>query len=353
MGMWGGGPFDNDTAADWLDELDDVRASRRGSRVSKALRSVGKRGTLGSDTASEGFAAAALVVLTACPELDPDVERVSIGVDDSTWAAAGAAVQRLRDPRQNELADLWAETGAAEDLDAELARWADRLAGPRPASTPTRASSVRRPSSDQYDREHADDDGEPDLDASSAWLLPLPHRRAMVAMVTVNAPWTYTALFPVRAGTWPPVRPARGSESLSAVSARDVDDPSSWGLPPLESLTSESVVEDLVNPVPFVADLVESQALDASFSIAFAIQDAAARLDALGQAGSKRSRAAAYEAWSELLVAAYEGGASRGDALAALTASPDAGDADRVRLAGLVDAAWVELDSWSVRSTPG
>ncbi|TVZ87406.1 DUF4259 domain-containing protein [Streptomyces sp. BK340] len=62
MGTWDSGPFDNDTAADWRDGLDDASAGERAHMVRDALvRAVDTDGHLEAPAAEEAVAAAALV----------------------------------------------------------------------------------------------------------------------------------------------------------------------------------------------------------------------------------------------------------------------------------------------------
>ncbi|MFC8095227.1 DUF4259 domain-containing protein [Streptomyces sp. NPDC057301] len=62
MGTWGVHPFDNDTAADFANDLDDAAMAERQSLVRRALlRAAGDRDYLEAPEAEEAVAAAALV----------------------------------------------------------------------------------------------------------------------------------------------------------------------------------------------------------------------------------------------------------------------------------------------------
>ncbi|MGW2743308.1 DUF4259 domain-containing protein [Streptomyces sp. NPDC001450] len=62
MGTWDTGPFDNDTAADWCNGLDDAAADERAGLVRDALvRAVDTEDYLEAPEAEEAVAAAALV----------------------------------------------------------------------------------------------------------------------------------------------------------------------------------------------------------------------------------------------------------------------------------------------------
>ncbi|WP_283134316.1 DUF4259 domain-containing protein [Rhizohabitans arisaemae] len=63
MGTWGSGPFDNDTAEDFLDELEEMSPSQRQALVEKLFHSAieGREGSRTSVLPEEVVAAAALV----------------------------------------------------------------------------------------------------------------------------------------------------------------------------------------------------------------------------------------------------------------------------------------------------
>jgi hypothetical protein len=62
MGVWAAGPFDNDIAADWCNDLDDAPRTDRAQRVRAALAAAADEpGFLDGDVAFEAVAAAAVV----------------------------------------------------------------------------------------------------------------------------------------------------------------------------------------------------------------------------------------------------------------------------------------------------
>jgi len=59
--MWDFGPFDNDQAADWCDDLDKTNPSRRAAVIRKTLKRALRHRRVGFDVAQEAIAAAAVV----------------------------------------------------------------------------------------------------------------------------------------------------------------------------------------------------------------------------------------------------------------------------------------------------
>lgn len=58
MGTWGAGPFDNDAAADWLDQLDDSSVLEQ---ITVALAAASPEGPIPADAAAVAVAAAEVV----------------------------------------------------------------------------------------------------------------------------------------------------------------------------------------------------------------------------------------------------------------------------------------------------
>ncbi|WP_337832942.1 DUF4259 domain-containing protein [Pseudonocardia sp. TMWB2A] len=126
MGAWGGGPFDNDDAADWLDELD--QSDDPAATLRAAFTCLPRAGTV---EAPDGYAALAAVVVLASlvggPQLDDDLDITDaqlarIAVDPELIGAARAALRRL-DSEDNELQAVWAATvegGAQRTFLAEM-----------------------------------------------------------------------------------------------------------------------------------------------------------------------------------------------------------------------------------------
>ncbi|KAA2260976.1 DUF4259 domain-containing protein [Solihabitans fulvus] len=62
MGAWGSGPFDNDSAADWSNELDDAEPEQRPTLIHDTLaEAVNEDDDLDIDVACAAIAAAAIV----------------------------------------------------------------------------------------------------------------------------------------------------------------------------------------------------------------------------------------------------------------------------------------------------
>ena len=133
MGAWGVGPFDNDTAADWLAGLDDA-IPNASAFTFRPVVAIEPELYLEEPEASEAIAAAELVAaihghagaaVLARPEL------ILWAEDHADWATpdlvneAIAAVGRVRSA--SELRDLWAETGDFEDWLGVLDNLLDRL----------------------------------------------------------------------------------------------------------------------------------------------------------------------------------------------------------------------------------
>lgn len=115
MGTWDIGPFDNDTAADFANDLDDAAAGEREALIRGVLMcTAGNQDYLEGPDAEEAVAAAALVA-APCPGGEPvsphygpdepvpvlpaDFRRLAVEALDRVLAA------------ESELLELWGETG--------------------------------------------------------------------------------------------------------------------------------------------------------------------------------------------------------------------------------------------------
>ncbi|WP_436777594.1 DUF4259 domain-containing protein [Yinghuangia sp. YIM S09857] len=114
MGTWDIGPFENDTAADFADNLDEAAPDQREGVVRSALvQAVQTQDYLESPEGAEAVAAAALVA-AQCPGGEPI--RTSYGPDepvptfpDDLRSLAVDALDRVV-AENSELAELWDET---------------------------------------------------------------------------------------------------------------------------------------------------------------------------------------------------------------------------------------------------
>lgn len=128
MGTWDAGPFDNDAAADFLDEMDGsppmLAAILR--RCSNALPDA----YLDVDEGQPAIAVCELVALgfgygnlDAAPGKIRAIVR-KLGPDENLRRLALGALPRIRDPKHSEIASLWAHDPA---FDARLADLLERL----------------------------------------------------------------------------------------------------------------------------------------------------------------------------------------------------------------------------------
>jgi len=137
MGAWDVSVFGNDDAADFLFEFDDAHTvSEVAPILQGALDAIlGARGQIDALDGAVGLAAAALVVAWSEPTLLND----EVPEDFSPWprtadplpgqlpAKAAHVLDRLRDPRRNELSELWAEAGELSAFQTEITLWRSRL----------------------------------------------------------------------------------------------------------------------------------------------------------------------------------------------------------------------------------
>lgn len=135
MGTWDTGHFDNDTAADFGGELDDVPPGKREALLRDALTAVagtGREDYLDSDEAVVAVAAAALVA-AQCPGGAPVT--TAYGPDDPLPpldpALRGLAVRALDRVvgEESELPELWGDSGDGAQWTAGIAELRAVLAG--------------------------------------------------------------------------------------------------------------------------------------------------------------------------------------------------------------------------------
>ncbi|GAA4931272.1 DUF4259 domain-containing protein [Streptomyces coeruleoprunus] len=132
MGTWDVGPFDNDSAADFGDTLDEAPADAREGIVRDALsRASDTKGYLDADVAEEAVAAAALVA-AQCPGGEPADPHYGPHepLPDLTALrplAARALDRVLTEP--SELPELWADSDGGP-WEATIHQLRDTLARP-------------------------------------------------------------------------------------------------------------------------------------------------------------------------------------------------------------------------------
>ncbi|MGW2551142.1 DUF4259 domain-containing protein [Streptomyces sp. NPDC001635] len=134
MGTWDNGPFDNDTAADFADDLDDAAVEERENLIRKVLiRTIDNQDYLEAPDAEEAVAAAALAA-AQCPGGEPvgphygPEEPVPSLPADVRRLAFEALARVLADG--SELSELWGET-------ADGRRWRGSIRRLRQVLDPT------------------------------------------------------------------------------------------------------------------------------------------------------------------------------------------------------------------------
>jgi uncharacterized protein DUF4259 len=128
MGSWGTGPFDNDDAADFANELGRADPAERLTLIRTALQDALDADYLEVDGGNRAIAAAATVA--ACrpggPEVDPGYGPAFLALGDGVAAPppdlvelAGAALDRVQG-EESEWRDLWDEAAGLDDVTAAL-----------------------------------------------------------------------------------------------------------------------------------------------------------------------------------------------------------------------------------------
>ncbi len=137
MGAFGFGPFDNDDALDFLDEIEDADPTDRPVLLRAALDQVlGDRGYVDAPKMSEAIAAAAVISISlnpdlpcAEPELPEWVYDDTVSVDPGLAEVARRALTRALVPQDNELWELWERAHGLAAVWARLEPTATRLGG--------------------------------------------------------------------------------------------------------------------------------------------------------------------------------------------------------------------------------
>jgi hypothetical protein len=135
MGATGAGPFENDDALDFLDELEDSEHDVRRKRVESALdRVVRASGYIEAPTMSQAVAAA--VVVAACDDIESVVgernvprwvDEEPIDVDEQLEELATQALLRSLQSDDNELWELWVEVDGGERFLTKITHYLDAL----------------------------------------------------------------------------------------------------------------------------------------------------------------------------------------------------------------------------------
>ncbi|MFG3399226.1 DUF4259 domain-containing protein [Streptomyces parvus] len=136
MGTWDIGPFDNDTAADFADELDEAALEEREAMIRGVLkRAAGPADFLGIYDGERAVGAAALVV---AQHSDGDQPRSNYGPSEPLPELPAdlrmLAIEALNQVVSNrsELAELWAEAANWSKWSQNITRLRDVLDPPIP-----------------------------------------------------------------------------------------------------------------------------------------------------------------------------------------------------------------------------
>lgn len=128
MGTWHVGPFDNDVAMDFFDEIEETPDEQVLAKLSKVLTAVAERpGRLELDEGHLAVAAAGLVAAgcsrgasTGNASVDEWLSRHRPAVDPASARIALAALDRVSGP-DSEWMDLWATTDSRSAVQERLA----------------------------------------------------------------------------------------------------------------------------------------------------------------------------------------------------------------------------------------
>jgi hypothetical protein len=135
MGATGTGPFENDDALDFLDDVEDSEPTERRKKVVAAMeRVLGDQGYIEAPRMAEAVAAAAVVAASDDPEsaagepyLPPWLDREPIEVDERLEELATQTLHRALRHDDNEWWELWEEADASDEVTEVLSRYLDAL----------------------------------------------------------------------------------------------------------------------------------------------------------------------------------------------------------------------------------
>jgi uncharacterized protein DUF4259 len=135
MGATGPGPFDNDDALDFLDELEDCDPDERRALIESRIGEV-VRGSDYVEAPLMSQAIAGAVLVAACDDIESVagernvpawVDDEPLHVDDRLEELATRLLNRAMKPEDNELFDLWAEADGGERFTGRLTHYLDAL----------------------------------------------------------------------------------------------------------------------------------------------------------------------------------------------------------------------------------
>ena len=135
MGATGAGPFENDDALDFLDDLEDSEPTERRKKVVAAMeRVLGDQGYIEAPSMAEAVAAAAVVAASDDPEsaagepyFPPWLDEDPLDVDERLEDLATHTLHRALRHDDNEWWELWEEADASDEVTEALSRYLDTL----------------------------------------------------------------------------------------------------------------------------------------------------------------------------------------------------------------------------------
>ena len=135
MGATGVGPFENDDALDFLDDLEDSQPAERRKKVLAAMeRVVGEPGYIEAPTMAEAVAAATVVAASDDPEsaagepyLPPWLDEEPLDVDEQLEELAQRTLRRALRHDDNEWWELWEEADASDEVTEVVSRYLQTL----------------------------------------------------------------------------------------------------------------------------------------------------------------------------------------------------------------------------------
>lgn len=137
MGAWDNGPFDNDDAADFADDISETAdAHRVAARLEEALTAVtDSDGYVEAPDMNETLAAAAIVAVLMDPGLPVPASLDQAWIESARVAPpahlSGVARQlfaRALQPQDNEWYELWAEADLVDEVRDRMTPYSSALA---------------------------------------------------------------------------------------------------------------------------------------------------------------------------------------------------------------------------------
>ncbi|MFB9676029.1 DUF4259 domain-containing protein [Streptosporangium vulgare] len=134
MGAWGMGPFDNDGALDQLGDLDEVEAKDMTDRLALAMREILDDAEYVEGPEMSGAVAVACLVGARVIGTEPDdaaarwLESNPFEPSTELRDLARATIDRATRPDDNELYELWEDSGSLDRWLASLAPYRQALA---------------------------------------------------------------------------------------------------------------------------------------------------------------------------------------------------------------------------------